>query len=69
MRQKRIAVAAIGSGTRAFVEPLLAFNAALRSNSTLVSLGGELALLERDVATLKAPLPVDKWLQDLDRIE
>ena len=30
---------------------------------------GELALLERDVATRKGALPVEKWLQDLDRIE
>lgn len=30
---------------------------------------GELALLERDVATRRAPLPIDKWLQDLDRIQ
>ncbi len=29
---------------------------------------GELALLERDVATRKDPLPIEKWLQDLDRI-
>jgi hypothetical protein len=30
---------------------------------------GELALLERDVATRKGELPVEKWLHDLDRIE
>jgi hypothetical protein len=30
---------------------------------------GELTLLERDVATRKAPLPIEKWLADLDRIE
>ena len=30
---------------------------------------GELALLERDVATRHAPLPIDQWLQDLDRIQ
>jgi TRAP transporter TAXI family solute receptor len=30
---------------------------------------GELALLERDVATRKGTLPVEKWLQDVDRIE
>ena len=30
---------------------------------------GELVLLERDVATRKGALPVEKWLQDLDRIE
>ena len=30
---------------------------------------GELALLERDVATRQGTLPVEKWLQDLDRVE
>jgi hypothetical protein len=30
---------------------------------------GELALLERDVATRKGTLPKEKWLADLDRIE
>jgi TRAP transporter TAXI family solute receptor len=30
---------------------------------------GELALLERDVATRKDALPIEKWLQDLDRIQ
>ena len=30
---------------------------------------GELALLERDVATRSGTLPVEKWLKDLDRIE
>jgi len=30
---------------------------------------GELALLERDVATRKGSLPVEKWLEDLNRIE
>ena len=30
---------------------------------------GELAMLERDVATRQGPLPIEKWLQDLDRIE
>jgi len=30
---------------------------------------GELTLLERDVATRKGVLPVEKWLNDLDRIE
>jgi hypothetical protein len=29
---------------------------------------GELALLERDVATRKDAPPIDKWLRDLDRI-
>ncbi len=44
LQGKRIAVGATGSGTRAFVEPLLAFNAVLRSNSTLVPIGGEAAV-------------------------
>ncbi len=44
LRGMRIAVGAIGSGTRGFVEPLLAFNAVLRSNSTLVPAGGEAAV-------------------------
>jgi hypothetical protein len=30
---------------------------------------GELALLEREVATRTGPLPTEKWLADLDRIE
>ena len=30
---------------------------------------GELALLERDVATRQGDLPVEKWLQDLDRVQ
>jgi TRAP-type uncharacterized transport system substrate-binding protein len=30
---------------------------------------GELALLERDVATRTGALPIDKWLADMDRIE
>ena len=30
---------------------------------------GELALLERDIATRTAPVPIEQWLQDLDRIE
>jgi hypothetical protein len=30
---------------------------------------GELALLERDVATRQGALPVEKWLQDLERVE
>jgi TRAP transporter TAXI family solute receptor len=30
---------------------------------------GELALLERDVATRKDALPIEKWLQNLERIE
>jgi len=30
---------------------------------------GELSLMERDIATHKGSLPLEKWLQDLDRIE
>ena len=30
---------------------------------------GELALLERDVATRHGTLPIEKWLQDLERVE
>jgi hypothetical protein len=30
---------------------------------------GELALLERDVATRQGTLPIEKWLKDLDRID
>jgi TRAP transporter TAXI family solute receptor len=30
---------------------------------------GELALLERDVATRQGTLPIEKWVQDLDRVE
>ena len=30
---------------------------------------GELALMERDVATREGALPIEKWLHDLDRIE
>jgi TRAP transporter TAXI family solute receptor len=30
---------------------------------------GELALLERDVATRQGTLPVEKWLEDLERVE
>jgi hypothetical protein len=30
---------------------------------------GELAMLERDVATRQGALPVETWLRDLDRIE
>jgi hypothetical protein len=30
---------------------------------------GELALLEHDVDTRRGPLPIGKWLEDLDRIE
>ena len=30
---------------------------------------GELSLLEHDVATRAAPLPIEQWLKDLHRIE
>ncbi|MEO8741144.1 MAG: hypothetical protein ABI537_15775 [Casimicrobiaceae bacterium] len=40
-----------------------------RVRSRIFRLYGELKLLERDVNALKGPLPTDKWLQDLDRIE
>jgi hypothetical protein len=30
---------------------------------------GELALLERDIATRKDALPIERWLEDLDRIK
>jgi len=40
-----------------------------RIRSRIYRLYGELKLLERDVASRKGPLPVDKWLQDVDRIE
>jgi len=40
LRGKRIAIGVRGSGTRAFVEPLLAYNAVTRDNSNLVSTGG-----------------------------
>jgi TRAP transporter TAXI family solute receptor len=58
IRGKRIAVGALGSGTRAFVEPLLAFNAILRSNSTLVPIGGEEALHALQAGTIDAMLLV-----------
>jgi TRAP transporter TAXI family solute receptor len=40
-----------------------------RSRSRIYRWYGELALLERDVATRQGMLPTEKWLQDLDRIE
>ena len=58
LRGKRIAVGAIGSGTRAFVEPLLAFNAVLRSNSTLLSAGGEAAIRALQAGDVDAVLLV-----------
>jgi len=52
--------------------PLLNFLPQLlrwRVRSRIYRWYGELALLERDVATREGTLPVEKWLQDLDRIE
>ena len=40
-----------------------------RTRSRIFRWYGELALLERDVATRDGSLPVEQWLQDLDRIE
>ena len=40
-----------------------------RARSRVYRWYGELALLERDVATRKGTLPVETWLADLDRIE
>jgi len=40
-----------------------------RGRSRIYRWYGELALLERDVATRKGALPIEKWLRDLDRIE
>ena len=40
-----------------------------RARSRIYRWYGELALLERDVATRQGTLPVEKWLQDLDRVE
>lgn len=40
-----------------------------RARSRIYRWYGELTLLERDVATRKHALPIEKWLQDLDRIE
>jgi TRAP transporter TAXI family solute receptor len=44
LRGKRIAIGAIGSGTRALVEPLLEFNAVQQENSQLLPLGGDEAM-------------------------
>lgn len=41
LRGKRIAIGMPGSGTRAFVEPLLEFNAVQQENSRLLSQGGD----------------------------
>jgi TRAP-type uncharacterized transport system substrate-binding protein len=40
-----------------------------RARSRIYRWYGELALLERDVATRQGALRVEKWLQDLDRID
>jgi TRAP transporter TAXI family solute receptor len=44
LRGKRIAIGAPGSGTRAFVEPLLEFNAVQQENSQLLPLAGDEAV-------------------------
>ncbi|MEO8135702.1 MAG: TAXI family TRAP transporter solute-binding subunit [Betaproteobacteria bacterium] len=44
LQGKRVAVGALGSGTRAFVEPMLAFNGIVRSNSTVLQIGGDQAM-------------------------
>ena len=44
LKGMRIAVGARGSGTRAFVGPLLEFNAVRRDNSTLLPIGGDEAM-------------------------
>jgi TRAP transporter TAXI family solute receptor len=40
-----------------------------RVRSRIFRLYGELKLLERDVYSRKGSLPIERWLQDLDRIE
>jgi TRAP-type uncharacterized transport system substrate-binding protein len=40
-----------------------------RTRSRVYRWYGELALLERDIASRKGVLPIDQWLSDLDRIE
>jgi len=40
-----------------------------RMRSRIYRWYGELAMLERDVATRAGSLPTEKWLADLDRIE
>src|SRR5271169_4070767 len=40
-----------------------------RARSRIYRWYGELALLERDVATRRGALPVEKWLKDLDRVQ
>jgi hypothetical protein len=54
------------------VVPLVNFTPQIlrwRFRSRIYRWYGELALLERDVATRKDELPIEKWLRDLDRIE
>jgi TRAP-type uncharacterized transport system substrate-binding protein len=58
LREKRITVGATGSGTRAFVEPLLASNGVLRSNSTLVPLAGDAAIRALQAGEVDAALVV-----------
>jgi TRAP-type uncharacterized transport system substrate-binding protein len=40
-----------------------------RARSRIYRWYGELAFIERDVETRAGTLPIDKWLQDIDRIE
>ena len=56
LREKRIADGAIGGGTRTFVEPLLAFNGVSRSNTTMVSLGGDDAIRALQAGEVDAAL-------------
>jgi len=58
LRGKRIAIGVRGSGTRAFVEPLLAYNAVTRDNSNLVSTGGNEALHALQAGEIDAVLYV-----------
>jgi TRAP transporter TAXI family solute receptor len=72
-------LAALAERTIIIVVPLLvilipAFNflpqfLRWRVRSRIFRWYGELALLERDVATHKGALPLEQWLSDLDRIE
>lgn len=55
---KRIAIGAPGSGTRAFAEPLLDFNAVRPDNSTLLPLGGDAAVAALQAGEIDAVLLV-----------
>jgi TRAP-type uncharacterized transport system substrate-binding protein len=58
LQGQRIAIGAEGSGTRAFVLPLLAFNAVSPENATLVPAGGDAALSALQAGDLDAALLV-----------